>query len=433
MHRPRVNSKLLNVFLLQVVLISAAASIGIYAAAQVTEHLLVREALEGEARYFWEQAQDGDGARVPDTLNLHGYLDPDGSNAGIPESLRGLGPGMHRVMQNGERPIVHVSQQNGRILYLVFDEEQVSRLSFLFGIAPLALVLLVLYGLTFFTFLQARRAISPIVGLAQQMARFDLNRIPLSAPDFSTLRRDADAETTALMDAIDAFLDRIRQLVARERNFTRYASHELRTPLAVIKGSVANLAALNAAPTPPGHDKTLRHLQRIDTTVNEMEALLETLLLLAREDELQETADAVQVNDLAALVVEQLQAQTRPGVALRLEQRAFLRTRAPQRLVGIVLTNLLRNALAYTRQGHVLVRIDEDAFSVEDTGIGIADADLGHIFDPFFRSAGNQEKGFGLGLAIVQKICGQLGWTIRVTSTEGKGTRFEVRLTPPPA
>ena len=108
----------------------------------------------------------------------------------------------------------------------------------------------------------------------------------------------------------------------------------------------------------------MRHLQRIDTTVNEMEALLETLLLLAREDELQETADAVQVNDLAALVVEQLQAQTRPGVALRLEQRAFLRTRAPQRLVGIVLTNLLRNALAYTRQGHVLVRIDEDAFSV---------------------------------------------------------------------
>ncbi len=432
MHRPRVNSKLLKIFLLQVVLISAAASIGIYAAAQVTEKLLVREALEGEAQYFWQRWQTDGTTPVPDTLNLRGYLDRDGSGQAIPAALRGLNEGLHRVAHEGEQPIVYVSQHNGLRLYLLFDEEQVSRLSFFFGIAPLTLVLLVLYALTFFTFLQARRAISPIVRLAQQMAGFDLHRVPLAAPDFSALRRDADAETAALMDAIDAFLDRIRELLVRERNFTRYASHELRTPLAVIKGSVANLAAL-ASPDAAAADKTRRHLQRIDTTVRDMEALLETLLLLAREDELQETAEAVQVNDLAALLVEQLQSQAQPGVTLTLEQRAFLQTRAPQRLVGIVLTNLLRNALACTQQGQVRVRIEADAFSVEDTGIGIAATELERIFDPFFRSSSNQAKGFGLGLAIVRKICDQLGWSIDVRSREGAGSCFEVRLTPPPA
>lgn len=444
MQRPRVNTKLLKIFLFQVILISAAASIGIYSAALVAEDLLVNEALAGEADYFWQRYQQDSDASLPDTLNLLGYLHDPIAGHHAPDWLRNLPAGMQRAQHEGQQPIVHVSENAGRTLYLVFDEEQVSRLSFYFGIVPLAVVLLVLYALSYLTYLQAKRAISPIVQVAAQMAHFDINRTELPQPDWTSVRRNADAETAALVDAIDAFLARMHKFVARERNFTRYASHELRTPLAVIKGSLANLQALSGLdeqppPNTSAHtitisaEKMQRQLQRMDTTVKDMEALLETLLLLAREDEQLGSSDSILVNDVAALLMEPLHLQnTRPQVRIELQHNGFLSTRAPQRLVSIVLTNLLRNALTYTKEGQVTLTIDENGFSVEDTGIGIPPHELASIFDPFFRSSGNQEKGFGLGLAIVQKICAQLGWTIAVKSTAGSGTRFDVRVTPAP-
>jgi len=442
--RPRVNTKLLKIFLFQVILISAAASIGIYSAALVAEDLLVNEALAGEADYFWQRYQQDSNASLPDTLNLLGYLHDPIAGHHAPDWLRNLPAGMQRAQHEGQQPIVHVSENAGRTLYLVFDEEQVSRLSFYFGIVPLAVVLLVLYALSYLTYLQAKRAISPIVQVAAQMAHFDINRTELPQPDWTSVRRIADAETAALVDAIDAFLARMHKFVARERNFTRYASHELRTPLAVIKGSLANLQALSGLDEQPppnmsahtitiSAEKMQRQLQRMDTTVKDMEALLETLLLLAREDEQLGSSDSILVNDVAALLMEPLHLQnTRPQVRIELQHNGFLSTRAPQRLVSIVLTNLLRNALTYTKEGQVTLTIDENGFSVEDTGIGIPPHELASIFDPFFRSSGNQEKGFGLGLAIVQKICAQLGWTIAVKSTAGSGTRFDVRVTPAP-
>ncbi|MFZ5600809.1 MAG: sensor histidine kinase [Pseudomonadota bacterium] len=444
MQRPRVNTKLLKIFLFQVILISAAASIGIYSAALVAEDLLVNEALAGEADYFWQRYQQDSDASLPDTLNLLGYLHDPIAGHHAPDWLLNLPAGMQRAQHEGQQPIVHVSENAGRTLYLVFDEEQVSRLSFYFGIVPLAVVLLVLYALSYLTYLQAKRAISPIVQVAAQMAHFDINRTELPQPDWTSVRRNADAETAALVDAIDAFLARMHKFVARERNFTRYASHELRTPLAVIKGSLANLQALSGLDDQPppntaartitiSAEKMQRQLQRMDTTVKDMEALLETLLLLAREDEQLGSSDSILVNDVAALLMEPLHLQnTRPQVRIELQHNGFLSTRAPQRLVSIVLTNLLRNALTYTKEGQVTLTIDENGFSVEDTGIGIPPHELASIFDPFFRSSGNQEKGFGLGLAIVQKICAQLGWTIAVKSTAGSGTRFDVRVTPAP-
>ncbi len=427
MQRARVNSKLLKIFLFQIALISAATLIGVYMAAQVAENVLVKQALEGEAAYYWQRKARQADAPLPDTLNLLGYMHDPARDQQAPAWLRELPPGMHRVTHEAQRPIVHVTEHAGKTLYLVFDEQQLSRLSFYFGIVPLAGALLVLYALAYIAHVQAKKAISPIVRVAEEMARFDVNAAARVAPDFSSLRKDSDAETTALMDAIDAFLARIRRFIERERNFTRYASHELRTPLAVIKGSLDNLDAL------PADEKQQRHLQRIHTTVKDMEALLETLLMLAREDELQAGDEDILVNDVAALLIDQQRQQCNgKPVALQLRQNDFLTTRAPHRLVSIVMGNLLRNAITYTDAGSVTINISGTGFSVEDTGIGIPAGEIKNVFDPFFRSMNNPQKGFGLGLAIVQKICDQLGWSIAVSSQEGKGSCFTVTVVPPP-
>lgn len=425
MQRARVNTKLLKIFLFQIALISGATLLGVYVAAKVAENVLVKQALEGEAAYYWKRKAQQPDAPLPNTLNLLGYMHDPARGMTTPAWLRDLPPGMHRVKHMDQQPIVHVTEHAGKTLYLVFNEQQVSKLSFYFGVVPLAGALLVLYALAYFAYIQAKRAISPIVRVAEEMARFDVNAAARTAPDFSALRNDSDAETAALMDAIDAFLARMRRFIERERNFTRYASHELRTPLAVIKGSLANLDTL------PADEKQQRHLQRISNTVKDMEALLETLLMLAREDELQDGGEEILVNDVAALLIDQHRQQCNgKPVALQLRQNDFLTTRAPHRLVAIVLGNLLRNALTYTEAGSITINISAHSFSVEDTGIGIPAHEIGHVFDPFYRSQNNQQKGFGLGLAIVQKICDQLGWKITVTSEEGKGSCFMVTTAP---
>ena len=77
--------------------------------------------------------------------------------------------------------------------------------------------------------------------------------------------------------------------------------------------------------------------------------------------------------------------------------------------------------------------VDADGFSVEDSGIGIPQAEREKVFSPFYRVNQQHEKGFGLGLAIVEKICRELGWRIEVHSEEGRGSTFTVKVATPPA
>jgi PAS domain S-box-containing protein len=100
-----------------------------------------------------------------------------------------------------------------------------------------------------------------------------------------------------------------------------------------------------------------------------------------------------------------------------------------------ILQNLLSNAVRYTRQGHVYVRGDLTPTAlrllVRDTGVGIPPADLDRVFEEFYRSpeAKEMEKlGTGLGLATVRRLARLLGGDVRVESTVGAGTTFEVVL-----
>jgi signal transduction histidine kinase len=104
-----------------------------------------------------------------------------------------------------------------------------------------------------------------------------------------------------------------------------------------------------------------------------------------------------------------------------------------------VLDNLLSNALKYTNEGEVRLayaqKAGEVVVSVTDTGIGIDEAHLPHLFDRFYRTdqaRSRTEGGTGLGLAVVKRILQAHGTDIEVSSTPGAGTTFRFRLPPPP-
>src|ERR1700710_1947061 len=142
--RSGIRRKIWTVHTLQVAAISLATILGVYAAAIVLEDVLIKHALIGEADFFWHSLQKNSLTPVPVTNNMTGYLVPQGAeNTTLPEALRTLEPGYHRIQHDGTMLVMVSDGPRGR-LYLVFNQEQVGKLAVMFGLVPLVLVLLII-------------------------------------------------------------------------------------------------------------------------------------------------------------------------------------------------------------------------------------------------------------------------------------------------
>ena len=431
-------TKLGRVVALQVVLLSATVAAGIYITNTIVEDFLITEALQNEASHYWSLYEQDPNHPLPNTANMRGYLvNPDvslestpRSNGTVPEQLLQHPAGfLGRVSMNEESPTLFVSQQSddlGPRLYLVFFSEDVSQLAFYFGILPLSLALLLVYGFSFLTYRLSHRAISPIVKLADYLQDFRFGSYNQPAVDLGDLRALANLEVDVMIDSIDSFAERLDTFIERERIFTRDASHELRTPIAVFKGSLDLLQRKSDR-----SEDDVKAFARMRRTVDDMEGLIETLLLLARGEEVERIHEIRCLNELIPGYVEQLAPMAAErGLDLSIDEQAQLWVKAPSRVIQIILTNLLRNAINYTQQGSVVVRIRKNTISVIDTGIGMSPEELQHAFEPFYRGERSRASsmGHGLGLSIVRRLVHQFDWPIHVQSNVGKGTEVTIEF-----
>jgi signal transduction histidine kinase len=211
-------------------------------------------------------------------------------------------------------------------------------------------------------------------------------------------------------------------------------SHELRTPLTSIQGFVQLLSEERAGSVSAKQRKVLGI---VGENVERLKHLVSDLLDVDRVS----TAPLdIAPLDLSALMAEVITAE-RPraeskGLAVALQGLASCRIHGDRERLYQVFQNLLSNAIKYTPQGTVTVTIASEsvgavAVSVEDTGIGIPESELGRIFDRFFRSSAAyaaQVGGTGLGLAIVKALVERHGGRIEVKSVPGTGSRFRVVL-----
>ena len=431
-------TKLGRVVALQVVLLSATVAAGIYITNTIVEDFLITEALQNEASHYWSLYEQDPNHPLPNTANMRGYLvNPDvslestpRSNGTVPEQLLQHPAGfLGRVSMNEESPTLFVSQQSddlGPRLYLVFFSEDVSQLAFYFGILPLSLALLLVYGFSFLTYRLSHRAISPIVKLADYLQEFRFGSYNQPAVDLGDLRALANLEVDVMIDSIDSFAERLDTFIERERIFTRDASHELRTPIAVFKGSLDLLQRKSDR-----SEDDVKAFARMRRTVGDMEGLIETLLLLARGEEVERIHEIRCLNELIPGYVEQLAPMAAErGLDLSIDEQAQLWVKAPSRVIQIILTNLLRNAINYTQQGSVVVRIRKNTISLIDTGIGMSPEELQHAFEPFYRGERSRASsmGHGLGLSIVRRLVHQFDWLIHVQSNVGKGTEVTIEF-----
>jgi signal transduction histidine kinase len=380
------------------------------------EDVLIRQALRDEAQFFWDRRAADPAHPLPATLNLTGYLED------APPELAPLQSGFHEMNDSARPTVVYVSEHLGRRLTLVFDRGGVAKLVALFGLLPLAFVLLILYLTTWLAFRASRRAFSPVVALARQVRELDPTAPEPARFDRSRLPPAADDEVQELADALGRYSDRLAEFVARERQFTRDASHELRSPLTVIQISSELLLA-----DEPLSDAGRRAAERIRRAAGDMDELTNAFLLLAREDQVGLPASPVCINDVVSeeLARAQQAAEGKPVVA-RLTENFRLHLDAPERVLAILVGNLLRNAFSYTDRGEVDVSIEADKVVIRDTGVGIAPDRLAEIYRPFVRGESARRGGHGVGLSIVRRLSDRFGWPVHIESQPGSGTRVEI-------
>ncbi|MFO1321198.1 MAG: hybrid sensor histidine kinase/response regulator [Burkholderiales bacterium] len=219
---------------------------------------------------------------------------------------------------------------------------------------------------------------------------------------------------------------------AEKTRFFGAASHDLRQPVHALGLYVSLL--LRRAP-PDGERRTL--IGQIASCVGTLERLLNALLDVYRTDDARDRARVAPMP--LQPVVDAVVAQGRPEA----EAKGLELTRVPTRLwvradraiLERIVGNLVSNAIRYTERGRVVIGIrrgrDTCDVVVADTGIGISAADRTRIFDEFYQVGNperNRSKGFGLGLAIVRRLCFAMKYRIEVESKPGRGSLFRVTL-----
>jgi signal transduction histidine kinase len=410
-------------FLFQAAVISLVAILSVWAAAFVLEEVLIKQALVGEAEYFWNQRAANPGFPLPDTHNLTGYLEgPDGAR--VPDAYRDFGPGFHKLDSGSGFSAVHVSEDQGRRLYLFFDGKNVGHLAFVFGLVPLAGVLVVLYLVAWISYRQSRRAVSPVIALAHTVQMLDPEHPDKSAFDSLEFTRDADHEVATLADALARFAERIGAFVERERNFTRDASHELRSPLTVIRIATDMLLSEQEL-SGPARSSVLR----IQRSARDMEELVEAFLLLARESEQSLSRDPVDVNALLRDEVKRAQeVLDNDRIQVKSTENRQLQVVASERVLSVIFGNLIRNALSYTDEGQVEITVDDNCVCIADSGVGMPEQEIERVFQPFYRSGGSRRGGHGVGLTIVKNLSSRFGWDVEIDSEPRVGTTVTVRF-----
>lgn len=229
-------------------------------------------------------------------------------------------------------------------------------------------------------------------------------------------------------------IGRLERAFVQQRRFVADASHELRTPAAVIR-SMTEVALAQ----PSSMEDYVAVLQEVNAESEHLGRLINDLLALARVDEGQVNLDqeAVRLDLLVADVVESLAAlASERKITLHIDKLANATILGDAARLIQVIMSLVDNALIYTNAGgsvtlSVEVCISHVHLIVQDTGIGMTQKDMEHIFERFYRADPARSRavgGSGLGLAIVDWVVRAHRGTVTVDSQVGQGSTFVVTL-----
>ncbi len=294
-------------------------------------------------------------------------------------------------------------------------------------IAVLLSVIVVYYTTTRLT-----RPFMEINDIVQKYSKGDYNvRIPISSIE----------EATQLAISFNAMADQLKDLEATRRSFVANVSHELRSPLTSMKGFLEAMQDGTIGP-----DEYEKYIDIVLSETKRMAVMVNDLLDLARIES-GRTAIKLEIFDINELIRRTLITfeariyERHLDVDVKFAQEQYY-VEADSAQISQVLRNIIDNAIKYTPENCKL-RIATYAMRreiyvrIQDSGPGIPEADVPHVFDRFYKvekaHTPTKQSGTGLGLSIVKRIIDQHNQTITLKSAKGKGCIFTFTLKRAPA
>ncbi len=242
-------------------------------------------------------------------------------------------------------------------------------------------------------------------------------------------------ETVHIVEAFNQLLRRMKTLDDSRQEFVANVSHELKTPMTSVKVLADSLLAQEDAPAELYREFMEDIVSEID---RENQIITDLLALVRMENRVQQmNIVSLNINDLTELILKRLRPIARKrDVELVFESMRTVVAEVDEVKLTLIMTNLVENAIKYNKEhGWVKVELDADhqyfTFTVSDSGLGIPEESLAHIYERFYRVDKSHSRdigGTGLGLAITRSAVLMHRGAITVTSVEGEGTNFTVKI-----
>ena len=382
---------------------------------------LVDNLLETEIEYFLYQYEKDKTQPLPHSRFINAYK---GLNQ-LPEKFynlfKDLEPGVHELNPTTKRPPIHVGvvklPDTDETYYFTFhgraffkeneflDPSQILLLSMAFLLIPGTII-----GI-----LATRSLFKPMKPLMEKIKGLNPENIPEQ-----WVEDRSEGEIGVLTASIESAMNRIREFIRREKQFTRDASHELRTPLTIVKGAVE---IMETQPEIEANPLLKKPLNRIARSVKDMETTIETFLWLAREEN--DASESCQLKGVVEKAVKNTQyLLENKEVAVNVDVRANPALLIREEVLYITVANLVRNAFQFTAKGSVTIVCEQDFLSITDTGMGIEPDRLTSVTESHIK--GDTSQGFGLGLSIVSRLCKRFGWELEIHSWPAEGTQVKI-------
>ncbi|WP_066836057.1 sensor histidine kinase [Rufibacter ruber] len=270
----------------------------------------------------------------------------------------------------------------------------------------------------------ARRVLQPIVAIVQEV-----NKIRASNLHLRVKERPARDEIGELVHTFNQMLERLDTSFYMQKSFIANASHELRNPLTAISGELE--VTLMQDRTPADYKASLQTLQK---ETDRLEKLTTDLILLAQTgfDEQEIRKERVRVDEVLLEVKVELtyslpQNQIQIDLSTLPPDADRLTVLGSRSLLQIAFKNVLENASKFSDHQPVQVSLSWRGtlltVTVQDQGIGIPEAEIDRVKEPFYRAKNARDRmGTGIGLTMVEKVLRLHGGEVKVSSTLGKGT-----------
>ena len=402
--RQSLRRRIAGAFILMAFILCSFFSLASYVAVELAEAKLIGHNLTKLTNQIIGQYLSKQRYELPPDINF--YVDGD-----IPETFRKLPNGTHEIEISETDLHVVVRSMEGHRFVLTDDTTDFVDTEILIFSAVTAgfvasMLLSIGLGLA-----SSKLIIAPVTALAEAVER---NDEPSKLPSL-----DMENEIGVLARAFAKRTDQLQHFLADERLFTGDVSHELRTPLTIVLGA-SELLKVQLAESP----EHLAVAERIRRVAAEASERVSALLLLSQSPE---TLGGSQLS-LTHLIEREIercqQLLGNKPVQIVFEYAIDVWVYARSELVGIAISNLLRNACQYTDEGTVKIMLTQQQLTIEDNGPGVPENVRLRLFERFVRGKENPYVGSGLGLAIVKRVADHLGWQIEHQKPDRGGSRF---------